>query len=137
MVLLVILLADVDEIIKHKRKNLKNYKGAFVNRDSKPKIRVSIDTTLDESIKNDNQPLLIDIAKNDSNSNVRMKATMHITDMSALISIAKNDPSYDVRGEAIKKISDKTVLLEIAKNDSSYGIRKTIVNKIGINQIKD
>lgn len=28
MVLLVILLADVDEIIKHKRKNLKNYKGA-------------------------------------------------------------------------------------------------------------
>ena len=41
-----------------------------------------------------------------------------LDDQKILAEIAKNDSDYEVRDAAVKKINDKSVLAEVVKNDN-------------------
>ncbi|WP_295115466.1 BspA family leucine-rich repeat surface protein [uncultured Methanobrevibacter sp.] len=80
--------------------------------------------------KLDDEKILIDIAKNDSDSDVRKEAVKKISDESALAYVAKYDESCYVRSSAVEKISDESVLSYVAKKDSDSNVRKEAVKKI-------
>ena len=89
-----------------------------------PKIRI-------EGIKElDDKEILIEMAKNDSDSSVRLEAVDKISDGSVLADIAKSDSDSKVRIAAINKISDKSVLADIAKNGKYDDLRKNALLKI-------
>lgn len=84
-----------------------------------------------EAIKELNdQNILVELAKNDSDSNVRSAAVKKISDESVLIDIAKNDSDSDVRNEAIKKITDESAVVDIIKNESSRMVCESGFEKI-------
>ena len=84
-----------------------------------------------EAVKKLNdQGILVEIAKNDSDSDVREEAIKKINDESVLAYIAKHDSSWSVREEAVKKINDESVLADVAKNASNDIVRREAVKKI-------
>lgn len=77
------------------------------------------------------QSILVDIAKNNSNSSdVRIAAIKKITDQSILVDIAKNDKKTGVRVAAIKKLTNQNILTEIVSNDRDWSIRAAAAEKI-------
>ena len=48
---------------------------------------------------------MIDLAQNDSDSDVRAAAVKKVNDKSVLISISENDPDLDVREAAVKRLA--------------------------------
>ena len=70
------------------------------------------------------ESVLVDIAKNDSDRDVRLEAVRRIGDVSVLADIAKNASNDDIRKEAINKISDESVLVDIAKNESINNLKE-------------
>jgi len=90
--------------------------------------------------------ILADIAKTDSDEDVRRKAVGKLTDQNLLADIAKNDSCLKparsirfagfmisdeyVRTLAIKKLTDQNILAEIAKAESNGHIRKAAVEKL-------
>lgn len=59
-----------------------------------------------EAVKElDDQEILIDLAQNDSDSDVRAAAVKKVNDKSVLISISENDPDLDVREAAVKRLA--------------------------------
>ena len=74
--------------------------------------------------------VLADVARNDSNWNVRTAAVKKIYDEDVLTNIARNDPHEHVRLIATEKIYDEDVLTNIARNDSNYYVQKAAVEKI-------
>ena len=102
----------------------------------KPKYKHSDWKIRLEAVKKiDNQKILLDIAKNDPESEVRKEAInkieiQNIDDDSVLVDIAKNDSNGFVRRRAVEKIADESVLVDIAKNDSDEFVRRNAVEKI-------
>lgn len=80
--------------------------------------------------KLNNQDILIDIAKNDSNWMVRDVAIDRIDDESVLIDIAKDDNNINILRKIISKINDKEVLENIAKKNNSDFVYGDILKKL-------
>ncbi|MDM8522210.1 HEAT repeat domain-containing protein, partial [Desulfococcaceae bacterium HSG8] len=72
---------------------------------------------------------LADIAKNDSDPDVRKTATEKLSDQKLLANIAKNDSDPDVRKTATEKLSDQKLLADIAQNASDWGCSKGCIKK--------
>jgi hypothetical protein len=80
--------------------------------------------------------ILLDVAKNDNNENVRAAAIgkLQLNDENIFIDIAKNDQSSIVRDEAISKINNENILIEIFKNEGDTDICLQIIKKISNSQ---
>ena len=78
----------------------------------------------------DDEDILADIARNDNEWNVRMEATKRITDENVLADIARNDKDLYVRQEAAKRITDENVLADIARNDNEENVRMEAAKRI-------
>ena len=74
--------------------------------------------------------VLADVAKNDSDSRVRLAAVGDINDESVLVDVAKNASDSDVRLAAVRRVSDKGVLAGVAINDSDWHVREAVVKRI-------
>ena len=77
-----------------------------------------------------NQDLLADIAKTDSDSDVRCVAVKNLTNQDALAEIAKTDKYYWVRKTAVEKITGQVVLAEIVKTDKNDSVRAAAFEKL-------
>jgi len=78
------------------------------------------------------QARLTDIAKSDSDWEMRHAAVERLTDQALLAHIAKRDVTPGVRRAAVENpnLTDQSVLAEIAKTDSSDGVRREAVWKL-------
>lgn len=74
---------------------------------------------------------LIDIAKDDYDSNVSRAVVKIITDQKALIYIAKNAEDDDVRMIALRKITNQNGLIDIIKNAEDYKVRMVAFRNLG------
>lgn len=72
----------------------------------------------------------MDIAKNDSDSNVRLVAIKKINNESVLIDIAKNDSEKWAREKAVKRINDEAALMILLKIVLAFGRVKKQLKKI-------
>jgi hypothetical protein len=76
------------------------------------------------------QELLIEIAKNDEDYEIRMAAVSNIEDESVLAEIVKNETNRDVIYKAIEKINDESLLIDIYKNISADNYPREAIEKI-------
>ena len=63
----------------------------------------------------------------------RLEAVKELDDQEILIDLAKNDPDKDVRVAAVKKVNDKSVLISISENDSDLDVREAAVKRLAMN----
>ena len=62
----------------------------------------------------------------------RLEAVKELDDQEILIELAKNDPDKDVRVAAVKKVSDKEVLIYISENDPDLDVREAAVKRLAM-----
>lgn len=67
----------------------------------------------------------------------RNEAAQKINDQPVLIEIAKNDEDFLVRATSAQKISDESVLIDIAMNDEDVYVRRAATQKIGDESVLD
>jgi hypothetical protein len=58
-----------------------------------------------------------------------LRAVEKITDQNVFADIAKSDSDSDVREAAVEKLTDQSLLIDIAKNDSDWHVHKAAVEK--------
>ena len=72
----------------------------------------------------DNQGVLADYMRNDTDVDVRQAAIHKITDQTILAEVSQNESEYAfIRQMAIKKLEDQTLLSELAKNSPEKMVR--------------
>ena len=62
----------------------------------------------------------------------RLEAVKELDDQEILIDLAQNDPDSDVRAAAVKKVNDKSVLISISENDSDLDVREAAVKRLAM-----
>jgi hypothetical protein len=82
------------------------------------------------------QAELANVAKNDTNQWVRLTAVARLTVQTALAEIAQTDSVSEVRWEAVKRLTDQTILAKLAMHDRDLGVRQAAMNKITDQKIR-
>ena len=62
----------------------------------------------------------------------RLEAVKELDDQEILIDLAQNDPEKDVREAAVKKVNDKEVLISITENDPDQDVREAAVKRLAM-----
>ena len=62
----------------------------------------------------------------------RLEAVKELDDQEILIDLAQNDPDKDVREAAVKKVDDKAVLISISENDPDLDVREAAVKRLAM-----
>lgn len=62
----------------------------------------------------------------------RLEAVKELDDQEILIDLAQNDPDKDVRAAAVKKVDDKSVLISISENDPDLDVREAAVKRLAM-----
>jgi hypothetical protein len=62
----------------------------------------------------------------------RLEAVKELDDQEILIDLAQNDPDSDVRAAAVKKVNDKSVLISISENDPDLDVREAAVKRLAM-----
>lgn len=62
----------------------------------------------------------------------RLEAVKELDDQEILIDLAQNDPDKDVREAAVKKVNDKEVLISITENDPDQDVREAAVKRLAM-----
>lgn len=62
----------------------------------------------------------------------RLEAVKELDDQEILIDLAQNDPDKDVRAAAVKKVDDKAVLISISENDPDLDVREAAVKRLAM-----
>jgi len=76
------------------------------------------------------QTQLAEVAKNNKNKGVRIKAVKRIADQAVLAEVARNDKDWLVRWFAISKIDNQALLTELAEKDKDSLIRKEAAERL-------
>ena len=87
------------------------------------------DIWLNEDIQND-QDLMVKLAKSSNSIDVRCMAIEKITSPSELTWIAKNASATEVRIAVVRKVKEASLLAEIAQSDKDANVRAAAVNQM-------
>ena len=63
----------------------------------------------------------------------RLEAVKELDDQKILVDLAQNDPDKDVRVAAVKKLDDKSVLMSITESDPDMDVREAAVKRLAMN----